>query len=237
MLRYTFSLIGVLGVLWVSAQATSAKEQADSVKKSQKVPIDWNPSLVRFGGDIASLATTMLDNNRAVAEGMAEIDFGNWFLVGEIGRESILRGESFSYDSKGNFWRVGADVNMIPFSPDRHVFSVGFRYGQSTFNETLIDPLQSFSTSNLNLKASWLELTGGLRMRMWKQLYMGYQVRLRGFKRLSDEETMLQTFDIPGFGRNKRTGTSVRNNAFGFNYYIYWTIPFREKKIPAKKVF
>lgn len=234
-LRYIFSGL-FLFVSWFGfSQSISTSTTTDSIRQPVKIPIDWKPSRIRFGGDVAALTSTLLDNNRSIGEAMAEMDLGNWFIVGEIGRESITRGESFTYTSTGNYWRLGADVNLIPSSLSRHVMSIGFRYGRSTYDESLSDFSNGINVINPTLNAGWIELTGGLRARVWKQLYLGYQLRLRGFKRISDEDTVLQTFDIPGFGRNKRTGTSVRTNAFGFNYYVYWTIPFRDKKVPPKK--
>ena len=236
MLRYSFS-VTLLLFCWVSFAQQLPQASPDSIRKPYQEPIDWRPSRIRFGVDIANLTNSLIDPDISSFEGMAEIDFGNWYFVAETGSKTILRGVDYAYKSVGDYWRVGADVNMIPSSPGRHVLSVGFRYGRSHFDEQLFDPTQGIRVNNANINASWIELTSGLRMKLWRQLYLGYQLRLRGFKSLSDESGDLQTYDIPGFGRNKKSGTSVTRGGFGFNYYVYWTIPFRDKKIPARKPF
>ncbi len=223
MSRYIFSLVFLSASCWVFAQSLP-----DSVTVKDKEEIDWTPSLVRFGYDLGSTALTLASSPHQRQEIMAEMDFGKWFFVGEIGSQAIERGEVYNYRSAGNYGRIGLDKNLTPKLPGGHVVSAGFRYAFSNFRETM--DYAGLRVENSDLLATWMEVTTGIRMKLWKQLYLGYQLRLRGFKRISDEEGKLQTFDVPGFGRNKRSGTTVRNGGVGFSYYVSWTIPFREKE-------
>jgi hypothetical protein len=224
MLRYIFSLSFLLCGFLSLAQVAP-----DTASFQPKEKVDWKPSLIRVGYDLGSTALTLTSSTHQRQELMAEVDFGNWFVVGEVGAHSINRGDGYDYSSVGNYWRVGLDKNLTPKLPGRHIVSVGFRYASSGFDEAL--DYAGYSFRNANMTASWVEITSGIRMKLWKQLYLGYQLRLRGFKRLSSESGELETFDVPGFGRNKRSGNTVRSGGVGFSYYIYWTIPFREKEL------
>ena len=147
----------------------------------------------------------------------------------------MSRGQDYGYQSAGRYWRIGVDKNMAPQLPDGHVVSVGFRYARSRFDEELT--YAGSTWRNDRMTAAWLELTAGIKVRLWRQLFMGYQLRLKSFKRLSEEQGAIQTYDIPGFGRNKKSGQSVRNGAVGFSYYVYWTIPFREKQVSVRQPY
>ena len=213
------------------ALAGQAQSVVDTTHQKVKEPIDWKPSLVRLGYDMGGLGLSAVGSGHVRLEGMAEIDISNWFAVVEGGYQSTQRGLNYTYQSSGTFWRIGADKNLTPKLPGGHVVSFGFRYARSSFQETF--EYGGFNTSNPSLTAGWLEMTSGIRMKLWRQLYMGYQIRLRGFKRTSDDLGPLQTYDIPGFGRNKKSGLTVRNGGVGFNYYVYWTIPYRQKQLES----
>ena len=64
----------------------------------------------------------------------------------------------------------------------------------------------------------------GLKIRVVKQLYLGFTLRYKLFMSTSGAED-LRPYYIPGFGKN--IGTS----AFGFNYYVSYRLPFRKKII------
>jgi hypothetical protein len=116
----------------------------------------------------------------------------------------------------------------------------GIRYARSIFSDELkyqtTAVLQSETgwpsteevASNTNVKANWLEMTTGLKIRIFKGLYAGFTARYKFLKKLRDVEN-LKPYYIPGFGKN------VNDDAWGLNYYIYYRIPFREKIIYVKE--
>ena len=72
------------------------------------------------------------------------------------------------------------------------------------------------------LKASWIEVVAGIKVKMFNNFYMGFSVRLNNL--LSD--TPPDNFDnlyIPGF--NKKTDENVWGA--GFNYTLTYSIPIR----------
>jgi hypothetical protein len=204
-------------------------------------PYKWKPSFIRFGVNTSGLFQTAVLSDRDLLEGMFEIDFHKYFLTVEGGIDRISRSGSFDYSSQGTFFRVGIEQNLIPYSINRNVITVGLRYAYTSFSDEITFSSRNvFQEGNIQfrneaLTASWLETGIGLRGRIWKNLYMGYQLRVKLFKRVQGEG-VLETFDVPGFGKNKRNGEDIRTSTVGFDYFIYWTIPFRDKIIGQKPI-
>ncbi len=204
-------------------------------------PKKWVPSHVRIGANGLRLIGSGVSEFKTSYEGMVEIDFHKYFLVFEYGHERNARRESFEYNSKGDFFRIGIDQNTIPYNKSGDVLSIGLRYAQSSYTDNITFEHSTLSGTvitqmeNANLTARWMELDLGLRAKVLKNLTMGYQIRGKLFKSISGEG-QLETFDIPGFGRHKKNGREIKRNTVGFDYYIYWTIPLRQKYIPPKPV-
>jgi hypothetical protein len=112
--------------------------------------------------------------------------------------------------------------------PDRNMFFLGFRYGQSKFDETIN---YSFTDSNFGdfqksvttsqVTGRWGEITAGLRVKIWKGLWMGYTARLK-FAPGTSSTPGVVPFDIPGYGR------AEKSTYWGLNYQVFWKIPFRK---------
>ena len=64
-----------------------------------------------------------------------------------------------------------------------------------------------------------MELVLNMRGKVASNLYMGFTLRWK-FARLINGEDGLMSFDVPGFG------TTRRENATAFDYYLMWRIPF-----------
>jgi len=81
---------------------------------------------------------------------------------------------------------------------------------------------------NFGLVAKWVEFTAGIKVRMWKNLYLGYTGRLKFSKDLKGDEA-IRPFDIPGYGK------SGKRSLFGINYYITYLIRWKDKPLPPEK--
>jgi len=140
--------------------------------------------------------------------------------------------ETFDYESLGNYARVGVDYNLLK-AKDRawhNTMTVGIRYGMSFFKQNsdnvLIssdywgdyrpDPYES------NLKAHWLELTGGIKVEIVPNLYMGWLLRFKFLLNPDMDPVMIPAL-IPGYGN----GADVRT--FGFSYSVFYMIPLIKK--------
>jgi hypothetical protein len=108
---------------------------------------------------------------------------------------------------------------------------VGVRYGQSFFNPELRYNLLPDSVWNVNLPntitpigkmeqsgltANWVELTGGLKVNIWKNIFAGYTVRLMFLGNISGGDKIItRNFDLA-------TGFDIKNNIDNnaiINYY------------------
>jgi hypothetical protein len=168
------------------------------------------------------------------------IDSDIYFLNVEIGGESIKRENTYSYAANGNFFKIGIAKNLSPFDQERNYFTLGINYARSSFSnsisfieENTFYGNQTINLNNNGLSARWWEINGGIRIRIWEQLYFGYVVRLKMFKDVYGIEG-IEPWDVPGFGRHKRSGTSVKSTTIGLNYHISWRIPYRKKPVPVK---
>ncbi|NOT75571.1 MAG: hypothetical protein HOP08_11625 [Cyclobacteriaceae bacterium] len=224
-----------------SAFAQVAEEQDTVVREKPKKPDSlkekFYPRSVRIGTDILSLIRTPLSKSFSGWEVNGDVDFGKIYFTLDIGQWSryskLDSGHLGVYQNNGTYWRVGADINLLKKDPDRNMFFFGLRYGQSSFRESayVIVTSTNFGSSATNLenpsvKASWGELTTGLRVKVLKEFWMGFTCRMK-FAVNTSGDLQLKAFDIPGYGLN---GEDV---AWGFNYQIFYRIPFAKQKKPV----
>lgn len=184
---------------------------------------DYIPTSVRVGVDLISLAKIPLSNQFDGWEASADVDFYRYYLTAEVGSwEKKFTGETQQYANSGNYFRVGADVNFLLKDPDKNMFFLGLRYAHSNFREqlnySLTDPVfgaiqQQFTNSAM--RAGWGEVTLGLRVKIWKELWMGYTARMKVAPTVGTKG-QFDVYDIPGFG------LASKNTYWGFNYQLYW---------------
>jgi len=204
-------------LLFCSAITTWSQPVDSLVKKS------YRPTGIRLGTDIISLAKIPFSDEFDGWEITADVDFYRYYFTVEVGNwEKSLVGESQSYFNSGNYYRLGADVNILLKDPDRNMVFLGLRYARSDFQEQLnyidSDPVFGDIQQNLtnsNMSAGWGEVTVGLRVKIWKELWMGYTARLKVAPGLSTSG-QFDTYDIPGYG------LASKNTYWGFNYQVYY---------------
>ncbi|MEO9482827.1 MAG: DUF6048 family protein [Ekhidna sp.] len=196
--------------------------------KQQKEPVDFRPYEVKIGVNaIRSIRTFAGSDDLTTHEFQTALAIHKYNLVVDFGVEEHKRGESFAYQNKGSYYRVGFDRN---FSKDRssgNVLSLGLRYARASFDDQLLYTAdqgfgqQDYLLENNSLSARWMEVTFNLRGKIVSNLYMGFTMRWQFLHQINGEGE-LKTFDIPGFGKTNR------QNSTAFDYYFMWRIPFRE---------
>src|SRR5690606_18521777 len=147
----------------------------------------------------------------------ADIDFHRYYLALEYGswsRSFVVEDEAGNkdprnkYHNDGTYWRVGVDVNFLLKDIDRNMFFLGARYGRSNFSEELDIAAENpfdgpdapdvlYSWKHIGVNAHWFELTTGLRVKVWKALWMGYTARFK-FGLKADETDKIIPTDVPG---------------------------------------
>jgi hypothetical protein len=221
MFRYWINILFLLTPFCASAQQ-------DTVQAKR-----WDrfaPTGVRVGTDVLALAISRWDNRFTGAEHTIDIDFSRYHLVLEAGNWGRTRtGDSILYTNDGRYWRAGVDVNFLTKDPDRNMFFIGFRYGRSTFSENLqfIDQHSVWGVKNgyqshSDIHGRWFELTTGLRVKIYKIIWMGYTARFKFGLKTGYTPAMLP-YDVPGYGRTDR------ESYWGFNYQVFIRIPVRKQ--------
>ena len=165
----------------------------------------------------------------------------NLYLAGEYGIvDRIIEDENINFNSSGSFLRIGFNYNMFEnwIGMDNSIY-LGLRYATSTFSNKIINYTvrnQDSYFSNLvdndfqtieysGLSGNWIEIIAGLKVETFKNVYLGFSLRLN--KLLSDSEPdNFDTLFIPGF--NKVTDDNTFGS--GFNYTLTYSIPLRKKK-------
>jgi hypothetical protein len=225
-------------VLFLCATAALAQKPAADTVKTDTVKNRFLPTGVRIGTDLISLVKTSTQENFNGWEVNADVDFNRYFLAADFGHwERIYVTDSANYNNSGTYWRAGIDVNFLLKDPERNMFFVGFRYGRSKFSEDLTvvshdkvwgDLTRSYI--NKDVTGRWLELTSGIRVKIWEALWMGYTARFK-FALKTRGETQMLPHDVPGYGRTDK------DSYWGFNYQIFIRIPFRKAPPlpPSKK--
>ena len=232
-MRILVIILIITSVFDVSGQ----QEKKDTVQ-TDTIKNKYLPTGIRIGTDAISLIKSSYQDNFNGWEINGEIDLNHYYFALEYGKwGKQLSADSASYLNDGRYWRAGVDVNFLKKDPDRNVFFIGARYGHSTFSENLtltsFDPIWGTLVndfSNQNVNAWWLELTSGLRVKIWKIFWLGYTGRFK-FGLKTDVTPEMLPHDVPGFGRTDKDTT------WGFNYYVMLRIPIRKAPplAPQKK--
>jgi hypothetical protein len=247
MFRYFFSaLLILLGVeAWSQSQDTT-------VRKPKRVDtVSFIPTGLRVGTDVIALVRSRAPSFKGW-EMTFDVDLSRYYLTVEYGywstRQSldnfqllastanpVLR-TSGSYNNEGYYFRFGTDVNFLLKDPEKNMFFLGLRYCMSSFNENVNYvnqpsyagfPAFSQNISNGSVSGSWVEVTTGMRIRVYKAFWMGYTARLK-FAPSTSEASNFESYDMPGYGIISETPY------WGFNYQLFWRFDW-DKLIKGKK--
>jgi len=215
--RYCFNLLAVFLVLnQVAAQEGRIKG-------------------LRLGYDLSRLALLLpdVDTSRKAFEVSADFEIKPfYYAVAEYGRQKVhVANDYYDYSSDGNYFRIGFDYNFLgkKLSVDRYemVFG-GIRYCFSSCTHQATDlyipdnywgDVHIGGLSSSKVTANWLELTAGIRGELIKNVFVGWSFRAR-LMMFGKQDEVMYPYYIPGFG------TGNRKAAIGFNYYVYYKIPF-----------
>lgn len=187
------------------------------------------PTGVRFGMDLVTLTRSRVKDGFDGWEVTADADFYRYLLVADYGKSSTaVQSENASYSNDGTYWRLGVDANFLTRDEDRNAFFLGVHYGRASYDEVMAASSadnawgqNDISFTNTGMNANWLELNGGLKVKIWKWMWLGYTGRFKFALKYDKSQTMLP-YDVPGYGRTDKQTT------WGFNYYLFLRIPVRK---------
>lgn len=222
----------MINIALLAITVSGFSQEADSVRADSVVRSSYIPTGIRIGTDLISIGKTQFQDDFTGWEVNADVDFGRYYLALDYGSwgRSFASDTSGNYSNDGTYWRAGVDVNFLLKDIDRNLFFVGMRYGRANFSEDLTviayNPVtrerENLPYSHSGVTARWFELTTGLRVKIWKVIWMGYTARLKfGLKHANTADIIPS--DVPGYGRTNK------DSYWGFNYQIFIRIPVRKQ--------
>ena len=185
---------------------------------------------IRFGMETIGFIKSRTGSTFSGNEFMVDTDLGNYYLVTEFGNWSRnLAITDGTYSNDGRYMRLGVDVNFLKKDPDRNMFFLGARYGRAFYDEQVTYLTrteygdQEKTAVNKGIRSGWVELTTGLRVKVWKIFWVGYTARMK-FSPGVPADSPLAPYDIPGYG------LTFKKPWWGFSYYLMVRVPFKKDK-------
>lgn len=240
--KYTFIIFSFLLVF--STQHVFAQAAADTSSTGDstevKPKINYGHQLA-FSFDLAQLEYNQLLSYRKGYELAAEYFMKNeLYLVAEGGwGSSNITYTDLAYTTQNNFFRLGINRNLLERNnlKDWDMMFIGLRLGVAFIDRSpgtynISDTLWGNSSGTIpgkSLTAYWAEVTGGMRLELYKGLYIGYNIRGRFLidaKALKD----LPPQFIAGYGKGDKS------SVFDFNLYLTYGIRWhKHNSVPAPK--
>lgn len=196
----------------------------------------------RFGFDLSRLTLYYFEPERTAYEFSLDYEIKrNYYPVVEFGLQEVdLEESNYNYQSEGYYLRIGMDYNFQKnYSVDQYeMVFFGFRYGFSgqrhSADNIIIEndywgDYFAESVPVSKFYGHWLELAGGIRAELFRNVFIGWSFRGRLMLYKSKKPAM-EPYYVPGFGKGSK------RVALGFNYSIYYKIPLfktRPKISPA----
>jgi len=198
---------------------------------------------LRVGADVSKFVLPLFYPETRGYEFLADLQIlDNIFIAGEFGISNTkLDTDSykFHYDLNGSFLKLGLNKNILKHDnvTENDLVFVGFRYSFSGFkhkasNIHIIDEQWDevivAETEEISLRCHYIDLVAGVKTELFKNIYIGWTIR--AMIRLTRKfDNIMSPYFIPGFGKGDKKA------AFGFNYSIYYRIPYKISVTDKKK--
>ena len=190
----------------------------------------------RFGFDLSRLTLYYFELQRKAFEFSLDYEIKrNYYPVVEFGLQEIKMEEpTYNYQSDGYYLRLGMDYNFQKnLSIDQYeMVFFGFRYGFSSQDHSADNIIiendywgdyYAESVPQSTFYGHWLELAGGIRAELFRNVFVGWSVRGR-LLLVKSKNSAMEAYYIPGYGK------SSKRVHLGFNYSIYFKIPMFKSK-------
>lgn len=205
---------------------------------------------LRVGIDLSKPIRSLVEEDYRGLELIADFRIShNVYIAGELGNEEKTRQEdNYNFTTSGSYLKVGLDWNTYDnWYGMENIINLGFRVGVSSFSQTL-NEYQIYNTNQYwnevqsgitgedmlgeysGLNAQWAEIVLGMKVELFKNVFMGVSARLNYLINDSAAGNFPNLF-VPGF--NKVTDGS--QFGVGYNYSISYLIPIFKGSKPQKK--
>ena len=216
---FIFSLS--LGLNSVVAQKAAPPDTAKS--------FSLKPTAVRFGVDLNPWISGISNGDKTLYNVHLRIEANRWGLLLDGNHSETGVQDSTTYAHNGNYLRLGVVYNLLKNDTQGNLFYLGLGYGRSWFSESFSGQVQDpvYGTIEINreandLRGGWLEAGVGIQARIWKQLFAGYELRLKFAPHFTDDD-LVQLYQVPGYGR------ASDKSQVGFSYYLLYRIPLSKQ--------
>lgn len=184
-------------------------------------------SYYRIGIDLFKPITGLFQQGNSSYEMQLDVYYSKSInLVTELGFGTAKTNNDYlNYSSNNTFLRLGVDHPFFTpdFLGDKDNAFIGLRYALSRVHRnpasiTIYDPLWGPASSSIgsqNFMAHWIELTGGFRLEVKKNIFLGWNMRMKSLI----NPNSVQKFPPPylaGYGRGDR------NTQVDFNLYLLY---------------
>lgn len=207
---------------------------AQDEEEGEKPPVTDSFYQLRLGFDISKPIITNFVPERQAYE--FELDFFHqkdiYYVVDGGWGRGYQDSAYLNYSSKNTFLKAGINKGLFPrlFPQDWDQAYVGVRYAiafidRSPATYTIFDNFWGNTAGAIpgkNLTAHWFELTGGMKVELFKNVFTGWTIRgkfLLNGKQFKD----LPPPYVAGYGRGDK------NSIFDFNFYISYAIRWKKK--------
>ena len=252
-LKYTFSFFLLFSMFLTNAQETSTKTVAKPAQPKPKTEAakpaiqEVKPDSIktdryglRVGVDLYKLTRGLYDKNYKGIEVTGDFRLTKkYYLAAELGFEDKTTDDDrLNSTATGTYIKGGFDYNMYQNWLDmENLITIGMRGGFSTFSQQL----NSYKIYNPNpywgelpaivdshkytgLTAGWIEVTGGVKAKIFNNVFVGFGVQLKLLV-MNQKPSGFDNLYIPGFNR-----TYDGSFGIGFNYTVSYFIPLYKKK-------
>lgn len=222
---FKYIIISSLFLLGLLFNAT-AQEDKPAENDTVKTPF-FQGLFVEF--DVAPLVESALVNKYAQSvQGNVMANIKNrFFPVVELGfaHSSLTNSKDGYFTTSGLFEKIGMDFRLIKPNPKATIINNfvlgGLRLGMSHFNYSLTNMevedgywggSEIIDENSLSSTKIWFEIVAGMRVSIYKNIYMGWNVRNKRLLNNSKEGEVASWY-IPGYGINN-------TSAWGFSYIV-----------------
>ncbi len=212
--------------------------QLDTVKKVRSGPVYPLLNSVSVGANLFDAVMLAFGQKHASFDLWADLSLHNWFFpVVEVGMgwaDNHPLDANYHYKSRPALYgKIGINYNFLYKSDPAYQFYLGLRAGFSHFSYditgvTVNSPYwqESQTIDILNQKASvfYGEALAGLKVKLFRNLSMGWNVRVH-FKMHSSQPSNSNPWFIPGYGTSGLIGAS---------FSLIYTLPLGHKAQTAE---
>jgi len=222
------------------------EQQKKQRKERERTPAEITYPLfsgISVGVDLIQPIRKLVGSEYYGFEAMGTVNLkGRFFPTLEMGYgKSDMTDESkgIMYKASAPYTRIGFDYNFLYKKAHGNQVLVGLRYGFTSFSYDIVDPYDGNFALNANIEDDvwgdmipyshtgmkstmhWIELSAGVRAKVWKQFYMGWSLRFR-YKLSASTGEYGDPYYVPGFGK-------YGSNTIGVTYHLIYQLPFKKK--------